>query len=134
MKNIIKKTLVSIIAISVLTLNLTGLLLGTSLTMSDDCYQITQKVKPCCLKKMKITLDERITKNCGRSMEESQQRTDLYNDINRLNSYLTSRAIQYNTTIETAYNPELISKFTSEYSPPIKDLKYSYLTNLSLRI
>lgn len=134
LKNIVRKSLSAFIAISVLTLNLSGLLQCTSLSMSDDCTQITNKIKPCCVKKMKITFDKRVTKNCSRSMEESQQTADLYIDINRSNLYLTSRAVQYDTTIETGYHPELINKFTSEYSPPVKDLKDSYLINLSLRI
>lgn len=134
LKNTIRKTFIAVMAISVLTLNFSGLLMCSSLTMGDDCCHVTKIVKPCCVKNMKITLDERISGHCGCTMEESQQTADLYYDINKSNSNHTSQNIQYSTIIETGYNPELISRFTTEYSPPIKDLKNSYLTNSVLRI
>ncbi len=134
LKNFVRVSLSTLIAVSVLTLNLSDLLACTSLTMSKDCCHMTNSVKHCCAKKMKITFDERITKTCECTMKESQQRVELYTDIYRTNSYLTSRALGCDTSIKTGYHPELISRFTSEYSPPIKDSKYSYLTNLSLRI
>ncbi len=133
-KNIVRKSLSAFIAISVLTLNLTGLLQCTSLTISDDCCHITKIVKPCCAKNLKITFNERISGNCGCQMKESRQTTDLYNDLKSSNTYLTQRDIQYSSVIETGFHPEIIRRFTSEYSPPIKDLKDSYLVNLSIRI
>lgn len=134
MKNITKASLSIFIAISVLTLNLSGLLLCTSLTMSEDCCHITKQVKSCCKKNVKIILDERISGHCGCTMQESQQTADLYNDLNNLNTQLNSRAISYNSIVETGYHPELISIFTANYSPPIKYFKDTYLTNLTIRI
>ncbi len=133
-KNIIRKSLSAFIAISVLTLNLSGLLVCTSLTMSEDCCHIIKTVKHCCQKNTKIILDERISGYCGCQMEESQQTADLYNDLKSSNSYLTQRDIQNSSIIDVRFHPELISKFTSEYSPPIKYLKDTYLANLSIRI
>lgn len=134
LKNIIRKSLSAFIAISVLTLNLSGFLLCTSLTMGDDCCHITKIVKPCCVKNMKITFNERVSGHCGCTMQESQQTTDLYTDLKSTNINHTSRDIQYSSIIETGYHPEIISRFTAEYSPPVKDLKDSYLTNSVLRI
>lgn len=134
LKNIIRKSLSAFIAISVLTLNFSGLLVCTSLTMSEDCCHITKIVKSCCAKNTKIVLDERISGHCGCFMEESQQTADLYNDLNNSNSNISSRDFQFSSIIETGYDPELISRFTAEYSPPLKDHKDSYLRNLSIRI
>lgn len=134
LKNIIRKTFIAVIAVSVLTLNLSGLLVCTSLTMGDDCCHVTKKVKPCCVKKMKITFSERISGHCGCTMEESQQTADLYTDIHKSNPNHTSHNIQYSAVVENGYHPEFINRFTSEYSPPVKDLKNIYLTNSVLRI
>lgn len=134
LKNINKISLSIFIAISVLTLNLSGLMQCTSLTMSDDCRHITKQVKPCCLKNMKITFAERISEHCGCTLEESQQPNDLYSNLKNSNSSLNSRSVSYNSTIETGYHPELINKITAIYSPPLKYYQDSFLTNLSLRI
>jgi hypothetical protein len=134
LKNIVKISLSALIAISVLTLNLSGLLMCSSITMNEDCCHVTKTVKSCCVKKMKITFAERIKGHCGCSVQESQQTADLYHDLKNSNSYSSTRDAQYTSTIETGYHPELISRFTAEYSPPPMDLKDSYLINLSIRI
>ena len=134
LKNIIRKTLSALIAVSVLTLNLSGILQCTSLTMTDDCCHITKIVKPCCAKNLKITFKERITGHCGCTMEESQQTADLYNDVKYSNHTVNSKVVQYNSAVEAGYHPELIRINTSDYSPPVKDCRGSYLENLSIRI
>lgn len=134
LKKIVKISLSALIAISVLTLNLSGLLLCSSLTLNEDCCHVTKTVKPCCVKKMKITFAERIKGHCGCTIQENQLTADLYHDIKNSNSYSSSRDAQYTSTIETGYHPELISRFTAEYSPPFMELNDSYLVNLSIRI
>ncbi len=134
LKNIIRKSLSALIAFSVLTLNLTGLLVCSSLTMGDDCCHITKIVKPCCVKNMKITFNERISGHCGCTMEESQQTTDLYTDLKNSNINHTSRDVQYTSSNEAGYHPDMINRFTAEYSPPLKYFTDSYLSNSVLRI
>ena len=134
LKNIIRKTLSAFIAISVLTLNLSGILQCTSLTMAGDCCHITKIVKPCCAKNLKITFKQRISGHCGCTMQESQQTADLYNDLKSSNTNTDSRALQYNSAVETGFHPEFIRGNVSEYSPPVKNSKDTYLTNLSIRI
>src|SRR4249919_2981894 len=119
LKNIIRKTLSALIAVSVLTLNLSGILQCTSLTMSEDCCHITQIVKPCCAKNLKITFKERITGHCGCTMEESQQTADLYNDVKYSNPTVNSKILNYPSSVETGYHTGLIQRITNEYSPPI---------------
>jgi hypothetical protein len=134
LNNIVKISLSALIAFSVLTLNLTGLLQCSSHSMNEDCCHVTKTVKSCCVKKMNITFAERIKGHCGCTVNQNQQTADLYHDLKNSNTYSSSRDAQYTSTIETGYHPELISRFTSEYSPPTMDLKDSYLINLSIRI
>ena len=134
LKYTVRTSLILLIVISVLTLNLSGLLSCTSLTMNDDCCHITNIVKPCCVKNLKITFKERITGHCGCNMEESQQTADLYTDLKNSNINYTSRDIQYASSFEAGYHTESINRFTSEYSPPLKYFTDSYLTNSVLRI
>ena len=134
LKNTIRTSLILLTVISVLTLNLSGLLSCTSLTMGDDCCHVNKIVKPCCVKSLKITFKERITGHCGCTMEESQQAADLYTDLKNSNINHTSRDIQYVSSIEAGYHPESMNRFTSEYSPPLKYNTDSYLTNSVLRI
>ena len=134
LKNTIRTSLIVLTVISVFTLNLSGLLSCTSLTMSDDCCHITKIVKPCCVKSLKITFEERITGHCGCTMSESQQAADLFTDLKNSNINHTSRDIQYSSSIQAGYHPESMNRFTSEYSPLLKYNKDTYLTNSVLRI
>lgn len=134
LKNTIRISLITLTAFSVLTLNLPGLLLCSSITMGDDCCHITKIVKPCCIKNMMITFNERVTGHCGCNMEESQQTADLYTDLKSSSINHTSRDIQYASSIEAGYHPEQVNRFTSEYSPPLKYFTDSYLANSVLRI
>jgi hypothetical protein len=134
LKKIIHRSLSVFIAISVLTLNLSGLLQCSTFMMADDCCHIVKIVKPCCAKNLKITFEERVSGHCGCTIQESSQSADLYNDIKNSNSNLTSRAVQYNSAIESGFHPVFTGNITPAYSPPVKNFKDSYLTNLSLRI
>lgn len=134
LKNITKITLSVLVACSVLTLNLGNFLQCSELTMEEDCCHITQKVKQCCIKHLKITLDERISGHCGCTVNETQQTADLYHDLKNSNSNLTSRVIQYSSPAETGFHPELIGNFTQNYSPPQKYSTGTYLSNSILRI
>lgn len=134
LKNITKITLSVLVACSVLTLNLGNFLQCSELTMEEDCCHITQKVKQCCVKHIKVTLNERISGHCGCTVNETQQTADLYHDLKNSNSNLTSRIIQYSSPAETGSHPELIGNFTRNYSPPQKYCTDTYLSNSILRI
>lgn len=134
LKNITKITLSVLVACSVLTLNLGNFLQCSELTMEEDCCHITQKVKQCCVKHLKITHKERISGHCGCTVNETQQAADLYHDLKNSNSNLTSRTIQYSSPAETGFHPELISNFTQNYSPPAEFSTDKYLSNSILRI
>lgn len=134
LKNITKITLSVLVAFSVLTLNMGSLLHCSELTMEEDCCHITQKVKQCCIKHLKITLNERISSHCGCTVNETQQAADLYHDLKNSNSNLTSRTIQYSLPVETGFHTELIGNFTQNYSPPRKYSTDTYLSNSILRI
>ena len=133
-RNITKISLSVLVACSVLTLNLGNFLQCSELTMEDDCCHITQKVKQCCIKHLKITLDERISGHCGCSMQETQQAGDLYHDIKNSNTNVSNRTIQYGSLVQSGFHPELISNFTQDYSPPLKYSTDTYLSNSILRI
>ncbi len=134
LKNITKITLSVSVAISVLTLNMGNFLHCSELTMEEDCCHITQKVKQCCLKHLKITLKERISGHCGCSVNETQQAADLYHDLKNSNSNLTSRTIQYSSPAKTGFHPGMISNFTQNYSPPAEFSTDIYISNSILRI
>ncbi len=133
-RNIAKITLSVLVACSLLTLNIGNFLHCSGLTMEDDCCHITQKVKQCCIKHLKITLNERISGHCGCSMLETPQAGDLFHDLKNSNLNLASRTIQYSSSVETGFHPEFISNFTQDYSPPQKYSADTYLSNSILRI
>ncbi|NOS84203.1 MAG: hypothetical protein HOP31_03595 [Ignavibacteria bacterium] len=134
LKNITKVTFSVLVACSVFTLNMGNFMQCSELTMEEDCCHITQKVKQCCIKHLKITLKERISGHCGCTVNETQQTADLYHDLKNSNSNLTSRTIQYSSPVETGFHPELISNFTQNYSPPTEFSTDRYLSNSILRI
>lgn len=133
-RNIAKITLSVLVASSVLTLNFGTFMQCSELTMEDDCCHITQKVKQCCIKHLKITLDERISGHCGCTINATQQAADLYHDLKNSNSNASSRTIQYSSLVQSGFHPEFISNFTQDYSPPPKYSTDTYLSNSILRI
>jgi len=134
LKNIAKPTLSVLVACSVLMLNWYTYRQCSEASMEDGCCHITQKVKQCCIKHLKITLKERISGHCGCTVNETQQTADLYHDLKNSNSNLASRIIQYCSLAETGFHPELIGDFTRNYSPPLKYSTDTYLSNSILRI
>lgn len=134
LKNIVRNSLIIMTVCAVLTLNVSGLISCTSLTMSDECCHITKIVKPCCAKNLKITFNERITGYCGCTMEESQQAADLYNDLNSSGIQHASRDFLYSSISATPWLQNLSGRYAAEYSPPPNYRSESYLTNSVLRI
>ncbi|HMQ79264.1 MAG TPA: hypothetical protein PKE39_10275 [Ignavibacteria bacterium] len=134
LKNITKTALSVLIACSVLMLNWGTFRHCTEGSMEDNCCHVTKTVKQCCIKHLKLTLNERISGHCGCTVNETQQTADLYHDLKNSNSNLTSRTIQYSSPAETGFHPELIGNITGNYSPPQKYSTDTYLTNSILRI
>lgn len=134
LKNTIRLTLIAVTVFSVLTLNLSGLLSCTSLTMSYDCCHITKIVKPCCVKNLKITFKERISGHCGCTMDESQQAADLYNDINSSGVKHISRDFSNSSITMSPWQTESSGCYATEYTPPPNYRGEIYLTNSVLRI
>lgn len=134
LKNITKPTLSVLIACSVFMLNWGTFRQCSEGSMEDNCCRVTRTVKQCCVKHIKVTLNERISGHCGCTVNETQQTADLYHDLKNSNSNLTSRIIQYSSPAETGFHPELISNFTQNYSPPAEFSTDKYLSNSILRI
>jgi len=134
LKKIIHISLYAFLAISVLTLNISGMFVCSSLMTNEDCCHSTKLVKPCCVKNLKITQDERISGHCGCKVKESAPMADLYNDFKSYNINSGSKVFQYHSTNENGSYSEFTGIINSEYSPPPFDSKDKYLTNLSIRI
>ena len=134
MKNILHISLSAFLAISVLTLNISGMFVCSSLMTNEDCCHSTKLVKSCCVKNLKITQDERISGHCGCKVKESAPMADLYNDFKSYKINSSSKVLQYPSTNETGSYSEFTRQINVGYSPPPVDWKNTYLTNLSIRI
>ncbi len=133
-KNTIFKSLTLIAAFSVFMLNFAGFINCSNIYMGEDCCHVSNKVKACCVKPINITSKERLSKHCGCTMQESQQTADLFNDMKSSNSVRSVHTLVCNSSVEAGYSPTAISGSVHEYSPPIRDVSGTYLTNLSIRI
>jgi hypothetical protein len=99
----------------------------------DECCHIQKTVKPCCVKKLRITFSERITGHCGCTMKESPAASDMFIDLS-VNHQSVQKitkdfepAKNYSFSAETFVRPQI-------YLPPIRSVTETYLTNLNLRI
>ena len=133
LRNIARKILFVFIAFAVLTINIPSLIYCSNLIAGDECCHIQKTVKPCCVKKLKITFDERISGHCGCTMKESPAASDMFIDLS-VNQPLTQKAVKdfepeenYSFSAETFYKAHI-------YLPPIRSVTETYLTNLNLRI
>lgn len=133
-KEITLRIFAFIAAFSVLMLNYAGFVNCSNMSTGEDCCQITEKVKPCCVKPVNVNSKERLKSHCGCSMKEPQPAADLYNDLNSSNSTTTLRTIVYASHIETPVDPLAVNGLVHVYSPPIRDVSSTYLTNHSIRI
>lgn len=133
MRKILNISLSIILVFSVFALNIAGVI-NCSASIEGNCCHTSNMVKPCCVKNLKITSDDRLSAHCGCSMKETGQMADLYIELKTSSSNLTSKIVDNVALTETA------SFFLSNagnipvYSPPPVNLKDTYLYNLSLRI
>ncbi|MBZ0203392.1 MAG: hypothetical protein K8I03_10300 [Ignavibacteria bacterium] len=115
-------------------LNFAGFVNCSNMYMGEDCCHVSNKVKACCVKPINITSKERLSNHCGCNMQESQPVADLYNDLKSSNSVKSVHTLVHNSSVETGYDPVALSGLVHKYSPPIRDVSGTYLTNLSIRI
>ncbi len=134
LKNITKISLSIITAFGVLTLNFTAFVHCSSISMSDDCCHVTQTVKKCCAKNLKITVNERISAHCGCSMKQGPAATDLYIELKNPTRENNTNKLQYESVAGILISSTAINIITPEYSPPKNYQSDIYLTNLSIRI
>ena len=134
LKNITKISLSILTAIAVLTLNLTAFVHCSAISMSDDCCHVTQTVKKCCAKNLKITVNERISAHCGCSMKQAPAASDLYIELKNSTRENNTNQQQYESIAGDLFSSASIHKNTTEYSPPNNYQSEIYLTNLSIRI
>ena len=132
--NITRRTTAIIAVAAVIMLNLSSVILCGQMLIEDDCCHITNTIKPCCLKNVKITLNERFTGSCGCTMKEAQQPADMYIDL----SSGQHKGSNYSLTDFELINPIFSSVQndvqTENYSPPLITNNVVYLTNMNLRI
>jgi len=132
--NITRRTTAIIAVAAVIMLNLSSVIQCVQMLIEDDCCHITNTVKPCCLKNVKITLNERFTGSCGCTMKEAQQPVDMYTDL--LTGYHknpSSASIELESTSTEIFHA-YFSVQTAYYSPPLISDQSLYLTNMNLRI
>ena len=134
LKNITKISLSIITAFAVLTLNFTAFVHCSTISMSDDCCHVSQTVKKCCVKDLKITASERISAHCGCSMKQAPEASVLYIDHNNFTRENNHNNLQYESASSSVFSSSSIHTISADYSPPNKCQSDLYLTNLSIRI
>lgn len=134
LKNITKISLSIITALAVLTLNFTAFVHCSATSMSDDCCHVTQTVKKCCAKDIKINVKERISAHCGCSMNQAPEATVLYVDLKNSTRDSNPKKLQYETVVEALFSTASVHTITADYSPPNNYQSDIYLINLSIRI
>jgi hypothetical protein len=133
-RNTFHKTAALTAIIAVIMLNFSAVIQCGSMLINDDCCHVTNTVKPCCAKNIKVTVTERFTNHCGCSMQETQQPADMYIDLSSIYknnySYSLIDIVYFNSYTSSIQNDIQ----TQNYSPPITAECDLYLTNMNLRI
>jgi hypothetical protein len=133
-RNIYSKTVALTAIIAVILLNFTAVVNCGGMFVNENCCHTTNIVKPCCVKNLKITADERLTGACGCSMKEAPQKTDLYNDISTYQNRNQAQKILLPAVTEEVNAAALQIKEQKYYSPPEYQTPDTYLKNMNLRI
>ena len=126
--------LAAILILSVVTLNIPFLLNCSKLVTEGDCCHIQNTVKPCCIKNLKITSEERLSGNCGCSMKESQQAADMFTDLQFGSTSKIQKTQFAYEIINSVFDSNTGTSKANEYSPPNFTSIDVYLSNLNLRI
>lgn len=130
-RNIAGKLIVLTLVLSVITLNAAGYGHCSKAALSGDCCHVQNTVKPCCVKNIKVTFDERLTAHCGCTMKETQHITDLYIEIRCISSRTVNLQQADALGITEPNSANYSAKF---YAPPQKSGSNTYLAINNLRI
>lgn len=134
LKNTAHKTLVYISIFGLVVLNLSGVVQCSGMLIKDNCCHTQNLVKPCCVKNLKVTVNERITSNCGCSMKEAPQNPDLYNDFSSYQNRTPVQNFSFSVLNYETFSASVFAFESVNHSPPVFYASETYLTNMNLRI